>query len=67
MWNASLGFKMLKDKGLLKLKVFDLLNQNTSVSRYSNNDFISDTENLVLKQYFMLSFTYKVNKIGSKK
>ena len=67
MWNASLGFKMLKDKGLLKLKVFDLLNQNTSVSRYSNNDFISDTENLVLKQYFMLSFTYKVNKIGGKK
>ena len=67
MWNASLGVKILKDKGLLKLKVFDLLNQNTSVSRYSNNDFISDTENLVLKQYFMLSFTYKVNKIGGKK
>ncbi len=66
MWNASLGVKMLKDKGLLKLKVFDLLNQNTSVSRYSSSDFISDTENLVLKQYFMLSFTYKVNKIGGK-
>jgi len=67
MWNASLGVKMIKDKGILKLKVFDLLNQNTSVSRYSNQDYISDTENLVLKQYFMLSFTYKVNKIGGKK
>jgi hypothetical protein len=67
MWNASLGVKMIKDKGILKLKVFDLLNQNTSVRRYSNQDYISDTESLVLKQYFMLSFTYKVNKIGGKK
>jgi len=67
MWNASLGMKMIKDKGILKLKVFDLLNQNTSVRRTSNQDYISDTESLVLKQYFMLSFTYKVNKIGSKK
>lgn len=67
MWNTSLGVKMLKDKGILKLKVFDLLNQNTSVRRSSNQDYISDTESLVLKQYFMLSFTYKVNKIGGKK
>jgi hypothetical protein len=67
MWNASLGMKMLQDKGILKIKVFDLLNQNTSVNRYSNQDYISDTESLVLKQYFMLSFTYKVNKIGGKK
>lgn len=67
MWNASLGVKMIKDKGILKLKVFDLLNQNTSVRRFSNQDYISDTESLVLKQYFMLSFTYKVNKIGGKK
>ena len=67
MWNASLGVKMLKDKGIVKIKVYDLLNQNTSVRRYSNQDYISDTENLVLKQYFMLSFTYKVNKIGGKK
>lgn len=67
MWNASLGMKMLKDKGILKVKVFDLLNQNTSVRRYSNQDYISDTESLVLQQYFMLSFTYKVSKIGGKK
>jgi len=67
MWNASIGMKMIKDKGILKLKVFDLLNQNTSVRRFSNQDYISDTESLVLKQYFMLSFTYKVNKIGGKK
>lgn len=67
MWNASVGMKMLQDKGILKIKVFDLLNQNTSVRRFSNQDYISDTENLVLQQYFMLSFTYKVSKIGGKK
>jgi len=62
MWNASLGFKMLKDRGILKIKAFDLLNQNTSVSQYAVDDYISNTERLVLKQYFMLSFTFKVKK-----
>lgn len=62
MWNASLGVKMIKDKGILKLKVFDLLDQNTSVYRSVNQDYVEDVENLVLKQYFMLSFTYKINK-----
>jgi len=67
MWNASIGMKMIKDKGILKIKVFDLLNQNTSVRRSAYQDYISDTESLVLKQYFMLSFTYKVNKIGGRR
>ncbi len=67
LWNASLGVKMLKDKGLLKIKVFDLLNQNVSVNRDTNQDYIVDTENLVLRQYYMLSFTYKINKFTGKK
>jgi len=62
MWNASLGFKVLKDKGILKIKAFDLLDQNTSVNQSTNQDYISNTESLVLKRYFMLSFTYKVKK-----
>ena len=67
MWNASVGLKMFKDKGLLKLKVFDLLNQNTSVLRTTSQDYIQDRESLVLEQYFMLSFTYKVNKFTGQK
>ena len=62
MWNASLGFKILKEKGILKIKAFDLLDQNTSVNQSTNQDYISNTESLVLKRYFMLSFTYKVKK-----
>lgn len=69
MWNASLGVKFLKnDRALLKVKVFDLLNQNTSVRRVSRQDYIEDSQRLVLEQYFMFSLTYKVNKFkGNKK
>ena len=65
----SLGFKFLKnDRAIFKVKVFDLLDQNTSVSRMSRQDYIQDTQRLVLDQYFMFSLTYKVNKFkGSKK
>lgn len=69
MWNASLGVKFLKnDRALFKVKVFDLLNQNTSVSRNSWRDSVEDKQELVLEQYFMFSLTYKVNKFkGNKK
>ncbi|WP_083643623.1 TonB-dependent receptor [Christiangramia flava] len=66
LWNASLGYKLLGDDGILKLKVFDILNENTSTRRMAGEDFIQNTEELVLKQYFMLSFTWKLKKFGGK-
>ena len=69
MWNASLGVKFLKnDRAMFKMKVFDLLDQNTAVSRVSRQDYIEDSQRLVLEQYFMFSLTYKVSKFkGNKK
>lgn len=66
LWNASLGYKFFGDEGILKIKVFDILDENTSTSRYTGNDFVQNTEQLVLKQYFMLSFTYKFSKFAGK-
>ncbi len=66
-WNVSLGLKMLKDKGLLKLKVYDLLDQNINTRRTVTADYISDSQGTVLKQYFMLSFSYKIAKAGGGK
>ncbi len=59
LWNASVAQRFLKkDNGELRLSVFDLLNQNTSVSRSFSETYLEDNRSLVLRQYFMFTFTY---------
>ncbi|WP_299129868.1 outer membrane beta-barrel protein [uncultured Winogradskyella sp.] len=65
-WNSTLAYSILKDQGLITLKVYDLLNQNTNARRIANQDFIQDSESTVLRRFFMLSFSYKFNSLGSK-
>lgn len=56
--NASVYYPVM-GKGELKLTVFDLLNQNQNVYRYSSSNYIGYGEQLTQKQYFMLGFVYK--------
>ena len=66
LWNIAFGKKFLKDQnGELKLSVFDLLNQNQSIVRTVTGTYIEDDQNLVLRQYFMLTFTYKLKSFGT--
>lgn len=65
-WNASIAYSVLKDKGLVTLKVYDLLNQNTNARRVATQDYIQDSESTVLRRYFMLNFSWKFNSLGSK-
>ncbi|MBE9489399.1 MAG: TonB-dependent receptor [Bacteroidetes bacterium] len=65
-WNSTLAYSMLKDQGLLTLKVYDLLNQNTNARRIATANYIQDSQSTVLQQYFMLSFSWKFNTLGSK-
>lgn len=65
-WNSTLTYSILKDKGLITLKVYDLLDQNTNARRVATRDYIEDSQSTVLKQFFMLSFSYKFNSLGSK-
>jgi hypothetical protein len=66
LWNMSAGKKILKDqKGELKVSVFDLLKQNRSITRNVTADYIEDVQNQVLRQYFMLTFTYNLRNFGT--
>lgn len=62
LWNASIGKKFLKgDRGEVNLQVFDLLKQNTSIQRNVTELYIEDVQQVVLQQYFMLNFNYKLS------
>lgn len=63
--NASLSKLMLKNKrGELKFNVYDLLNQNKSITRTVDQNSIVDTRTQVLTRYFLLSFTYNLRRFN---
>lgn len=59
LWNASLGYKFLKDRSLeAKISVYDILNQNRAVTRTVTETYIEDSYTNVLRRYLMLNVTY---------
>jgi outer membrane receptor protein involved in Fe transport len=68
LWNAAVGYKFFKNKQAeLRLTVYDLLNQNNSVSRTNTDSYIQDSQTNVLNRYYMLTFTYNFKKYFTKK
>lgn len=65
LWNASLGYKMLKQRNAeIAVKGFDILNNAQNVSRSVNNTAVSNVTSNTLNRYFLLSFTYNLRKFG---
>jgi hypothetical protein len=60
--NPSIAKQLFKKKnGELRLSVFDLLNQNTSVSKSVSSSQESYVRTNVITRYAMLTFTYNLN------
>ena len=63
MWNASVSKYLFKDqKGLLKFQALDLLHQQADISRNITAEYIQDVRTNVIPPYFMVSFTYFLNR-----
>jgi hypothetical protein len=65
IWNASISKFFLKNKRAeLKISAFDILNKNVGVSRNVSANQIVDQSYNVINQYFMIGFTYSLQKSG---
>lgn len=65
LWNASIGYKFLKDKSLdVRIAAYDMLNQNRAITRTVTETYIEDNYTNVLQRYFMINLTYTLRKFG---
>jgi hypothetical protein len=61
LWNAYIGYKFFKDRSLeAKISVFDILNQNRSISRTVTGAYTEDNYTSVLRRYAMFTLTYTI-------
>lgn len=65
MWNASISYQFLKGKSMTAaFKAYDILRQQSNISRTDNGTSIIDTRVNTLGRYFMFSLSYKFNTFG---
>jgi len=51
-------------RGAITLKGFDLLNKNRSILRTSQLNYFIEQQSNIIGRYVLLSFSYKLNKVG---
>lgn len=63
LWNASLEKQLFKQKnGMIRLKVYDILQQRSNIRRNVSSNFIRDTTTNTLTSYFIVHFVYRFNR-----
>ncbi|KAA6300272.1 MAG: hypothetical protein EZS26_003583, partial [Candidatus Ordinivivax streblomastigis] len=67
MWNAQLSKSFLKNNAAtVRVKIYDILRQQSNLSRNISETMMSDTEYNTLGSYFMVYFVYRLNTLGGK-
>ena len=65
MWNAQISKSFLKgNAAMVRIKFYDILQQQSNLSRTISATMISDTEYNTLGSYFMVHFVYRFNTFG---
>lgn len=63
LWNAGIGYKFGKDRAFdLRITAFDLLKENTSVTRNTTDTYYEDSRTNILQRYFMMTLSYSFKK-----
>lgn len=66
--DASISYYFMKgERGVFNLKGIDLLNRNTGFQQTSDINYLMQVNNNTLGRYVMLSFKYRLNKMGRNK
>ena len=67
IWNAQLSKNIFKNSaGTVRVKMYDILRQQSNLSRSISDTQVSDTEYNTLGSYFMVHFVYRFNTLGGK-
>jgi len=59
MWSLSLSKLVLKEKGLLKFYIYDILDQTNDIMRVQKTNQVSDITTNSMRRYFLVSFLYR--------
>ncbi|MCR8560374.1 TonB-dependent receptor family protein [Mucilaginibacter sp. BJC16-A38] len=64
LFNSDVTYRFMKENRCeLKLAVFDLFNQNINFDRIVSQNYILDSQTVVLKRYISLGVVYNIKKI----
>ena len=68
IWNCAVNFLILKEqKGNIKVSVYDILNQNKSITRAIAENMVVEEQITTLQRFFLLSFVYNIRNVKLKK
>ncbi|MFA6779228.1 MAG: TonB-dependent receptor [Paludibacteraceae bacterium] len=67
IWNAQIAKNFLKNNAAtIRIKVYDILQQQNNLTRSVSETEITDTEYNTLGSYFMVHFVYRINTLGKR-
>lgn len=67
LWNASIDKSFFQRRGVLSFKMNDILRQRLNIRQTIGDNFIQYNSYNTLTSYFLVSFTYKINKFKGAK
>jgi hypothetical protein len=65
IWNAEISKQVLsKKQATFRIKWYDILHQTLNIGRTVNANYIEDNEYNTLTCYVLISFAYRLNRMG---
>jgi len=67
IWNAQISKNFLKgNSATLRFKIYDILQQQSNLTRSISDTRMTDSETNMLGSYFMVHFVYRINTLGGR-